>query len=187
MEVSLSGIAPPKANSRWSNIATYALGGLVGGLAGGVFVVVVTLGLKAMMDLVSSQVTWVLIVVPLLGLAITVLVLQVFGQTETLQTLAPAVNSQRLHKRRTDEWRTFPRGAIQADITGDVVNTAGEEERFPWRLTPIRTAAIFATVGLGQAMGTEAPAAYFGLAAGACIGDRGRRWRSLLRPAALGG
>ena len=36
-------------------------------------------------------------------------------------------------------------------------------------------------------MGTEAPAAYFGVAAGACLGDRGRWWRRLLRPAALGG
>ena len=65
--------------------------------------------------------------------------------------------------------------------------TAGEEERFPWRQTPVRTVAIFATVGLGAAMGTEAPAAYFGVAAGACLGDRGRWWRRLLRPAALGG
>ena len=33
--------------------------------------------------------------------------------------------------------------------------------------------------------GTEAPAAYIGVAVGACLGDRGRRWRRLLRPAAL--
>src|SRR5262249_9880636 len=44
-----------------------------------------------------------------------------------------------------------------------------------------------ATVGLGAAMGTEAPAAYFGVAAGAFLGDRGRWWRRLVRPAALGG
>ena len=67
------------------------------------------------------------------------------------------------------------------------MDSAGEEERFPWRLTPIRTLAICATVGLGAAMGTEAPAAYFGVAAGAFLGDRGRWWRRLLRPAALGG
>ena len=36
-------------------------------------------------------------------------------------------------------------------------------------------------------MGTEAPAAYLGVAAGACLGDRGRWWRRLLRPAALAG
>jgi H+/Cl- antiporter ClcA len=81
----------------------------------------------------------------------------------------------------------FRRGGVQADITGDVIASAGEEERFPWRHTPIRTVAIFATVGLGAAMGTEAPAAYFGVAAGTCLGDRGRWWRRLLRPAALGG
>src|SRR5215475_2887009 len=34
-------------------------------------------------------------------------------------------------------------------------------------------------------MGTEAPAAYLGVATGACLGDRGRWWRRLLRPAAL--
>src|SRR5262249_14865398 len=161
---SMNGIA--------SRVTTYALGGLVGGLAGGAFVVVVTLALKAMMDFVSSQVTWVLIVAPLIGLALTVLLLQVYATSDSAR---PARN-----------WRTFPRGAIQADITGDVVDSAGEEERFPWRLTPIHTLAIFATVGLGAGMGTEAPAAYFGVAAGAFVGDRGRWWRRLVRPAALG-
>jgi CIC family chloride channel protein len=184
-EVSMSGTASPGAGPRWSNIATYAIGGLVGGLAGGAFVVVVTLALKAMMDFVSSQVTWVLIVVPLIGLALTVLVLQVYGESEAGQAHTPGVTPPRA--RRAHIWRTFPRGAIQGDITGDVVDSAGQEERFPWRLTPIRTLAIFATVGLGAAMGTEAPAAYFGVAAGAFLGDRGRWWRRLLRPAALGG
>src|SRR6185436_12342255 len=138
---------------------------------------------KATMDFVSSQVTWVLIVVPLIGLALTVLVLHVFGQSEAAQTQGQGVTRER----RAKIWRTFPRGAIQADITGDVVDSAGEEERFPWRLTPLRTLAIFATVGLGAGMGTEAPAAYFGVAAGAYLGDRGRWWRRLIRPAALGG
>jgi CIC family chloride channel protein len=181
----MSGTASPGAGSRWSSIATYAIGGLVGGLAGGAFVVVVTLALKAMMDFVSSQVTWVLIVVPLIGLALTVLVLQVYGQSEAAQTHGPGVTPPRA--RQAHIWRAFRRGAIQADITGDVVDSAGQEERFPWRLTPIRTLAIFATVGLGAAMGTEAPAAYFGVAAGAFVGDRGRWWRRILRPAALSG
>ena len=70
----------------------------------------------------------------------------------------------------------------RADISADVVNCAGEEERFPWRLAPIRMIAILATVGSGAAMGTEAPAAYLGVAAGDCLGDRGRGWRRLLRP-----
>src|SRR5262245_13955684 len=162
--------ALPAAWSPWSSLTTYALGGLLGGLAGGVFVVVVTIAIKATMDFVSSQVTWVLIVVPLLGLTLGVLVLQRFGRSGDAKM------------------KIFQRGGVQADITGDVVASAGEEERFPWRQTPVRTVAIFATVGLGAAMGTEAPAAYFGVAAGACLGDRGRRrWRRLLRPAALGG
>jgi H+/Cl- antiporter ClcA len=161
-------------------VATYAVGGLLGGVLGGFFVVGVTLVLKATMDFVSSQRVWVLLAVPLLGLALTVWVLQVFCRRE-----APPASPAR--PQRSPPWRTFPPGAIQADITGDVVATAGEEERFPWRLAPIRAVAIFCTVGLGQAMGTEAPAAYLGVAAGACLGDRGRRWRRLLRPAALGG
>ena len=146
-----------------------------------------TLALKAGMDFVSNQVTWVLIVVPLIGLALTVLVLQVYGQSEAAQIDGPGGTPSRDSARRAHKLTTFPRGAVQADITGDVVDSAGEEERFPWRLTPIRTLAIFATVGLGAAMGTEAPAAYFGVAAGAFLGDRGRWWRRLLRPAALGG
>ena len=183
----MSGVESPRAGSRSSSIVTYGLGGLVGGLAGGAFVVVVTLALKTMLEFVSSRVTWVLIVVPLIGLALTVLVLQVFGHRETAQSDGPRVTPPRGSPPRAQNWRTFPPGAIQADITGDVVDSAGEEERFPWRLTPIRTLAIFATVGLGAGMGTEAPAAYFGVAAGAFLGDRGRWWRRFLRPAALGG
>jgi CIC family chloride channel protein len=183
----MRGIASSRAGSWWSRVATYGLGGLVGGLAGGAFVVVVTSALKAMIDFVSSQVTWVLIVVPLIGLVLTVFVLQMFGQNEAEPRHGPEVTPPRSKPRRAQIWRTFPRRAIQADITGDVVDSAGQEERFPWRLTPIRTLAIFATVGLGAGMGTEAPAAYFGVAAGAFVGDRGRWWRRLLRPAALGG
>jgi H+/Cl- antiporter ClcA len=163
-----------------ASAATNALGGLLGGLVGGFLVVGVTLLLKRGLDFVSSQATWILIALPLVGLALTELVLHWFGQREG-ERRSHAVSP------RARAWRTFPRGAIQADITGDVVATAGEEERFPWRLAPIRMLAIFATVGFGSAMGTEAPAAYLGVAAGACLGDRGRWWRQLLRPAALGG
>ncbi|NVB78695.1 MAG: chloride channel core [Kofleriaceae bacterium] len=128
------------------------------------------------MDFVSAQVTWVLVVTPLVGLALTTLVLQGIGRSE--ESSAP---------RRAHAWRTFPPHAVRADITGEVVDTAGVEERFSWRLVPIRAIAIVATVGFGGAMGTEAPAAYLGVGAGACLGDRGRRWRALLRPAAVGG
>jgi H+/Cl- antiporter ClcA len=146
---------------RWTRIGVAGFGALLGGLVGGFLVVGVTLVLKAALDFVSARDTFLLLVVPFIGLSLTALVLHKIGK--------------------------FPRDKVPADITGDVMDTAGEEERFPWRLAPIRALAIFATVGSGGAMGTEAPAAYLGVAAGAWFGDRGRRWRRLLRPAALAG
>lgn len=159
--------------ARFRGVGTHAAGGLVGGLVGGAFVVVVTLLLKAMMDFVSGQASLMLLFVPLAGLTLSVLVLHGLGRSG--------------NSRPADAWRTFPPGAVRSDIAGDIVNTAGQEERFPWRLAPIRLAAIIATVGSGAWMGTEAPAAYLGVATGAWLGDRGRRWRRFLRPAALGG
>jgi H+/Cl- antiporter ClcA len=153
----------------------HVLGGLVGGLFGGLIVVGAIILLKAMMDFVGRETALWAIAVPLVGLTLTTLVLHGFGRRPD----QPA--------RWLRRWRTFPPDAIRSDITGDVVHTAGEEERFPWRLAPIRTAAIFTTVGFGAAMGTEAPAAYLGVAAAAGETDRGNRWRRLLRPAALAG
>jgi H+/Cl- antiporter ClcA len=153
-----------------------ALGGLLGGLVGGLFVVGVTVGLKAGMDFVGGLPMWLIVVVPLAGLVVATVVLQGIG-----------LGDEAGPRLRAARWRKFPKGAVRADITSDVVDTAGEEERFPWRLAPIRIAAILATVGSGAAMGTEAPAAYLGVAAGACLGDRGRWWRRLLRPAAVAG
>src|SRR6476659_5620226 len=149
----------PPSRSRGAARRTYGrlvgldavvLGALLGGLAGGSVVVLVTLALKAGMDFVSSKDMWTIVLMPLLGLAITVVVLQVFGKR-----VPPPGSDQ-----RTNPWRAVPPGAIRADISGDVVETAGEEEQFPWRLAPIRLIAILATVGSGGAMGTEAPAAY---------------------------
>jgi H+/Cl- antiporter ClcA len=149
-------------------------------------VVVVTLVLKAALNFVSNQVTWLLLTLPLVGLALTVLVLQVFCRRED-DPKALAMARARRARSPWNAWTTFPRGAIQADITGDVVASAGEEEHFPWRLAPVHLVAIFCTVGFGGAMGTEAPAAYLGVAAGASLVDRGRWWRRLIRPAALAG
>jgi len=154
-------------------VALDAIGGLLGALVGGAFVVVVTLVLKASLDYFAGQATWLLVVCPLLGLALATFALHGLGRSEG--------------KGQASAFRAFPPHAVRADITGDIVDSAGQEERFPWRLAPIRLTAILATVGLGAGMGTEAPAAYLGVAAGACVGDRGRRWRRLLRPAALGG
>ncbi len=162
--------ASANPGSRWSRLLSVALSALLGGLVGGFFVVAVTLVLKAGMDFVSAQDLRVVVVVPLLGLTLAVLVLQGFGKSEG-----------------AGAWRTFAPGAVRADISADVVDSAGQEERLPWRLAPIRLLAILATVGSGGAMGTEAPAAYLGVAAGAALGDRGRWWRQLLRPAALAG
>jgi chloride channel protein, CIC family len=156
-----------------SRIGLAIAGALLGGLFGGLVVVGVTLVLKAGIDFASRQGTLFAVVVPVLGLVVTELVLQELGKSE--ETAGG----------RVKPWRLFPTGAIRADISGDVVGCAGEEERFPWRLAPIRALAILATVGSGVAMGTEAPAAYLGVAAGAYLGDHGRRWRRLLRPAAL--
>jgi H+/Cl- antiporter ClcA len=163
--------ASVESGSAWTRAATAVLGGLLGALVGGFVVVGITLVLKAGMDFVDFHDSWLTLVAPLSGLTVAVLVLQGLGRS------GGAAHG----------WRTFPDDAVRADITGDVVDSAGEEEHFPWRLAPIRAAAILATVGSGAAMGTEAPAAYLGVAAGVWLGDRGRRWRRLLRPAAVAG
>jgi H+/Cl- antiporter ClcA len=182
----VSELAAPAATSRRSNVGLHALGGLLGGLVGGAFVTLVTLVLKAGIDFVGNLPTWALVLVPMAGLVLTEIILQVLCKRDGDDARGHGPQRTGAGARRS-RWTRFPRGAIQADITGDVVATAGEEEKFPWRLAPIRTVAIFATVGLGGAMGTEAPAAYLGVAAGACLADRGRWWRQLMRPAALGG
>jgi len=160
-----------------ATVAGSALGGVLGGSAAAVLVIAVTEMIKAMLTVVARQDTWALILVPLLGLGLSVLVLYGFGLSSETQTPE--------RPRWAAAWRTFPPGAARSDLTGDIVEFAGEEERFPWRLAPIRLVAIYATVGLGAAMGTEKPAAYLGVAAGAALGDRW--WRRLLRPAAVGG
>jgi chloride channel protein, CIC family len=169
--------ASPVGSLLVSTVATSALGGVLGGSAAAILVVGVTEAIKAMLTVVSRQDTWILIVMPLLGLALSVLVLYGFGLSSETQS------SQR--PRWAAAWRTFPPGVVRSDLTGDMVEFAGEEERFPWRLAPIRLLAIYATVGLGAAMGTEKPAAYLGVATGAALGDRW--WRRILRPSALGG
>ncbi len=171
-----AGRSAAGAGARLSRLGTAAFGALLGGVVGGFFVVGVTLVLKAGMDFVARQETWFIIVAPLVGLSVAVLVLHGIGTSGTTTA-----------ERKAHAWLTFSPEAARADISADVVNCAGEEERFPWRLAPLRLIAILATVGSGVAMGTEAPAAYLGVAAGDCLGDRGRGWRRILRPAALAG
>lgn len=159
-----------------STITTAALGAVVGGLLAAAIVVGFTEILKWLLAIVSRQQTWVLIVTPIGGLALSVLVLYGFGLSS---------ETEGLEGKWASKWRTFAPRASRPDLTGDMVGYAGEEERFPWRLAPIRMLAMIATVGFGAAMGTEAPAAYLGLATGAALGDRW--WRRFLRPAAVGG
>lgn len=131
--------------------------------------------LKTMLSLVSRQNAWLLVLTPLLGLALSALVLYRFGLSETEDSR---------DQKWAAEWRSFPPGAARSHLTDDMVNSAGTEESFPWHRAPIRLLAICATVGLGGAMGTEAPAAYIGVATGAALGTR---WRRITRSAAVGG
>jgi H+/Cl- antiporter ClcA len=167
-------------------VATAALGGLVGGLAGATTAVIVTEVIKQILAVVSRQDIVGLVIFPLVGLTIAVAILQGYHHGEALQTLAPESGRPR-SRRRWSLNSMSPRDVIRADLTADVLATAGEEERFPWRLAPIRALAIIATVGLGAPMGTESPAAHLGVSAGAWLGDRGRWWRRLARPAGVGG
>ena len=172
-QLAIVGFVPGRV--RWSSLGNAILGGSLGGVVGGFVVVGVTLVLKAGMDLASRENTLYVVFVPLVGLMLATVVLHLLGRSGGADA------------RQSHPWRTFPPDATRADISGDIVESAGVEERFPWRLAPIRALAIIATVGSGGAMGTEAPAAYLGVAAGACLGDRGLWWRRLLRPAALAG
>jgi H+/Cl- antiporter ClcA len=131
-------------------------------------VVGVTLVLKAILAVVSAQGLWLIIALPLLGLVVSELV---------------------LYGIRLRAWADFPVGLARSDLTGELVNYAGREEQFPWRVAPLQVMAIVATVGLGAPLGTEAPAAYLGVAIGVALADRGRgrKWRRFLQPAAVGG
>src|SRR5262245_8616054 len=157
-------------------IVVSTFGGVLGGSVAALLVVGFTELLKAMLAVVSGQPVLLLVLVPLLGLTLSVLVLYRLGLSSEEQ------GSQR--PRWAAMWRSFPPDAARSHLTDDMVSSAGVEERFPWRLAPIRLLAICATVGLGGPMGSEAPAAYLGVATGAALGSR---WRRLLRPAAVGG
>jgi chloride channel protein, CIC family len=167
--------APAAGSPLPSTIAVSTVGAILGGTIASLLVVGFTEVLKAMLAAVSRQNNWALILVPLIGLALSVMVLYGLGLSEGQSSERP---------RWAAKWRTFPADAARPHLTDDVVSSAGVEERFPWHLTPIHLLAILFTVGLGAPMGTEAPAAYLGVATGAALSAR---WRRLLRPAAVGG
>lgn len=162
--------------SSLSTIPVSAFGGLVGGLIAALLVVGFTEMLKAILGMVTKQSVWFIVLLPLLGLGLSVLVLYWLGLSS-----GPAGPGR---GKWAAEWRSFPPDAARSHLTDDMVSSAGNEESFPWKLVPIRLLAICATVGLGGAMGTEAPAAYIGVATGAALGSR---WHRIVRPAAVGG
>jgi H+/Cl- antiporter ClcA len=176
----------PEGGSRLLRLGMSACGGLVGGLAGAATAVIVTEMIKRILAIVSRQDIGGLVVLPLVGLMLAVAILQGYHRGEALQTLSQESSRPR-SRRRWSLDAMSPRDVIRADLTADVLATAGEEERFPWRLAPIRALAIVATVGLGAPMGTESPAAHLGVSAGVWLADRGRWWRRLARPAGVGG
>lgn len=170
--------------SPWKGLQFDAIGGVLGGLLGALFAAGTTQVIKSILAVITRQDRWVLIVMPLIGVIIAVLLLQFVGSGAGVQRLT----RDKRPRRNPGPWRSFPNDVARADLTADVVACAGEEERFPWRLAPLRAIAIITTVGLGAPMGTEAPAAHLGVAAGAALGSGGGRWRRrLARAAALGG
>ena len=80
---------PPASSSRPVLVATYAVGGVLGGLAGAATAVLVTQAIKALLAVVTRQETWVTIVIPLLGLGLSVLVLNGYRRGAALQRLTP--------------------------------------------------------------------------------------------------
>lgn len=173
----------PSRGDWLSRSVTATAGGLVGGLAGAAFAAVVTVAIKELLAVVSDQPKWVLVTAPFVGIALTVVILHVIGRGRAVQHIddAPAAPREPFHP-----WRSFPLDLARADLTADVVASAGREEHFPWRLAPIRAAAIFTSVGMGAPLGTEAPAAHLGVAAGAALGSR--PWaKRMARWAGLGG
>jgi chloride channel protein, CIC family len=168
-----------------TRINIWAVGGLIGGLLGSLTAVMLTQAIKTILDFVSGLGTLWLLLLPLLGVALAVLVLFGLGKGTSVQTLVPRNDSSDQPLKQT--WYSFPHDVARADLTGDVVNTTGAEEKFPWERAPLRALAILATVGLGAPMGTESPAAHIGVATGVWLSSKNPGLRRFVRPAAIGG
>lgn len=168
-----------------TGLGIWAVGGLLGGLAGSLVAVLLTETIKGILAAVSGLDTLWLLVLPLLGVTLAVLVLHGLGEGKAVQKLIP--QKVALPTQVSPPWYSFPRDVARADLTADIVSTAGTEERFPWNLAPLRALAILPTVGLGAAMGTESPAAHLGVAAGAWVSTTYPALHRLARPAAIGG
>ena len=82
---------PSDGTTSARSLGVFAAGGAAGGLAGAAAAVIVTLLIKEMLGALATQDTWVLIVMPLVGLALSVTILQRYRGGQALQTLAPKV------------------------------------------------------------------------------------------------
>ncbi len=196
-----SGGASPvdgQGDEGWPDVPRYVLGALLGGTLGAVVIAAITTLIKEVLAVVSRQDTWVIIALPVIALGAATFVLHVVGCDQAVLGRAPQPPRPRRQGRRPRRrpwylprlplaWRTFPTDVARADLTGDVVSSAGVEERFPWRQAPLRALAIVITVGLGAPMGTESPAAHLGTAAGSWLGQSRPQLRRMLRGAAIAG
>ncbi|MFM7635768.1 MAG: chloride channel protein [Cyanobacteriota bacterium] len=167
-------------------IAAWAAAGGIGGLIGSLVAVLFTELIKLFLGAAAGLGAPWLRVLPLLGVSLAVLILFGLGRGQPAQTIAPR-EPDRPGGGSLASWYSFPHDIARADLTGDVVNASGAEERFPWNLAPLRVLAILATVGLGAPMGTESPAAHLGVATGSWLGNFRPALRSLTRPLAIGG
>ena len=90
-------LPPSVAGSRLaSTVATATLAGVVGGSAAAILVVLITEMIKVLLSVVSRQDTWVLILMPLVGLTLSVLVLYGLGLSSDAQNVAAAAVGGRL-------------------------------------------------------------------------------------------
>ena len=89
---------PSDGTASARSIGIFALGGAVGGLAGAAAAVIVTLLIKEILGALATQDTWVLIVMPLVGLVLSVAILQGYHGGQALQTLVPEGRASGCHQ-----------------------------------------------------------------------------------------
>ena len=177
-----------QGRTRIGTIAAWAAAGLLGGLIGCLAAVALTELIKLSLAAAAGLGPAALRLLPLLGVGLAVLILFGLGRGQSVQTIAPRQTLRPgVAPGSLAAWYSFPHDIARADLTGDVVNASGLEERFPWNLAPLRALAILATVGLGAPMGTESPAAHIGVATGSWLGSAVPALRALARPLAIGG
>lgn len=109
-----------------------------------------TSAIKELLAVVTRQDRAVLLLAPLAGIAVAVVVLHRVAHGAAVQRVDEVPGDL---PRRFGAWLRFPANVVRADLTADVVQHAGREEGFPWRLAPIRAAAILATVVFAAASG----------------------------------